>query len=106
MSDASQRAWRFYLDDRIDFTGKMVACTDHLDLAGFVASGRQHRSANGIGSTPCSVGLPASAQLGALPAFRAQLPHEDLGDHGDLPPAPFEQCQVGPAGCGQTDMRS
>ena len=79
MSDASQREWRFYLDDMIDFAGKVVACTDGLDLAGFVASGRQHRSATGIGSTPCSVGLPASAQPGARPAFRAQWPREDLG---------------------------
>ncbi|HET7687360.1 MAG TPA: hypothetical protein VFK46_01900 [Candidatus Macondimonas sp.] len=69
MSDASQREWRFYLGDMIDFTGKGVARTDGLDLAGFAASGRQHRSANGIGSMPCSVGLPASAQPGALPGY-------------------------------------
>jgi uncharacterized protein with HEPN domain len=39
MSDASQREWRFYLDDMIDFAGKVVAYTDGLDQAGFVASG-------------------------------------------------------------------
>ena len=39
MSDASQREWRFYLDDIIDFAGKMLAYTDGLDQAGFVASG-------------------------------------------------------------------
>lgn len=39
MSDASQRGWRFYLDDMIDFAGKVLAYTDGLDQAGFVASG-------------------------------------------------------------------
>jgi len=38
MSDASQRAWRFYLDDMIDFADKVLAYTDGLDQAGFVAS--------------------------------------------------------------------
>lgn len=39
MSDASQREWRLYLDDMIDFAGKVLASTDGLDQAGFVASG-------------------------------------------------------------------
>ena len=39
MSDTSQREWRFYLDDMIDFAGKVLAYTDGLDQAGFVASG-------------------------------------------------------------------
>ena len=39
MSDASQREWRFYVDDMIDFAGKVLAYTDGLDQAGFVASG-------------------------------------------------------------------
>lgn len=39
MSDASQREWRFYLDDMIDFAGRVLAYTDGLDQAGFVASG-------------------------------------------------------------------
>lgn len=39
MSDDSQREWRFYLDDMIDFAGKVLAYTDGLDQAGFVASG-------------------------------------------------------------------
>lgn len=39
MSDASQREWCFYLDDMIDFAGKVLAYTDGLDQAGFVASG-------------------------------------------------------------------
>jgi len=39
MSDASEREWRFYLDDMIDFAGKVLAYTDGLDQARFVASG-------------------------------------------------------------------
>jgi len=38
MSDASQREWRFYLDDMIGFAEKVLAYTDGLDQAGFVAS--------------------------------------------------------------------
>jgi uncharacterized protein with HEPN domain len=39
MSDAGQREWRFYLDDMIDFAGKVLSYTEGLDQAGFVASG-------------------------------------------------------------------
>jgi len=39
MFDASQHKWRFYLDDMIDFPGKVLAYTDGLDQAGFVARG-------------------------------------------------------------------
>ncbi|MCG5508971.1 HepT-like ribonuclease domain-containing protein [Ectothiorhodospira lacustris] len=38
MSDTRKREWRFYLDDMIDFSGKVFAYTDGLDQAGFVAS--------------------------------------------------------------------
>ena len=39
MSDASQREWRFYIDDMVDFARKVLAYTDGLDQAGFAASG-------------------------------------------------------------------
>lgn len=39
MSDAGKRAWRFYLDDMLDFAGKVQAYTDGLNQAGFLASG-------------------------------------------------------------------
>ncbi len=39
MSDTSKREWRFYIDDMLDFAGKVLAYTDGLDQAGFVASG-------------------------------------------------------------------
>ena len=44
MSDASRsdlgpREWRFYLDDMIEFAGKVLAYTKGFDQSGFVASG-------------------------------------------------------------------
>lgn len=39
MSDARRREWRFYLDDMIDFAGKVLTYTEGLDQAGFVTSG-------------------------------------------------------------------
>lgn len=42
MFDASQREWRFYLNDMIDFAGKVLAYTAGLDQKGFVASGLTH----------------------------------------------------------------
>jgi uncharacterized protein with HEPN domain len=39
MSNTIQHEWRFYLDDMIDFAGKVLAYTDGLDQAGFAASG-------------------------------------------------------------------
>ena len=39
MSDHAEREWRFYLDDMIVFAEKVIAYTDGLDQAAFVASG-------------------------------------------------------------------
>jgi len=39
MSDPAQREWRFYLGDMIGFAEKVIAYTDGLDQAGFIASG-------------------------------------------------------------------
>ena len=39
MSDAGQCEWRLYLDDMIDFAGKVMTYTNGLDQTGFVASG-------------------------------------------------------------------
>ena len=38
MSEGPARAWRFYLDDMIDFAGKVLDYTRGFDQAGFVAS--------------------------------------------------------------------
>lgn len=39
MSDARRHEWRFYLDDMIDFSGKVLVYTEGLDQTSFVASG-------------------------------------------------------------------
>ncbi len=39
MSNVSQREWRFYLNDMIDFAGKVLAYTEGFDQASFVVSG-------------------------------------------------------------------
>jgi uncharacterized protein with HEPN domain len=39
VSDSTQREWRFYLDDMIGFAEKVIAYTNGLDQAAFVASG-------------------------------------------------------------------
>ena len=39
MSESAARDWRFYLDDMIAFAEKVIAYTDGLDQAAFVASG-------------------------------------------------------------------
>ena len=39
MSDATQREWRFYLDDMIGCAEKVIAYTQGLDQDGFVATG-------------------------------------------------------------------
>lgn len=39
MSDPIRREWRLYIDDMIEFAGKVLAYTVGLDQAGFVANG-------------------------------------------------------------------
>lgn len=39
MSEADRREWRFYLDDMIEFTEKVLTYTDGFEQAGFVMSG-------------------------------------------------------------------
>lgn len=51
--------WRFYLDDIIDFARKVLAYTDGLDQAGFVASGLTYdailRNLELIGEAPTHI---------------------------------------------------
>ena len=39
MSDSVQRRWRFYVDDMIGFSEKVISYTHGLDQEGFVGSG-------------------------------------------------------------------
>ena len=45
MSDAAERAWRFYIDDMITFAQKILTYTSGLDQAGFVSSGINYDAA-------------------------------------------------------------
>ena len=45
MSDAVQREWRFYLDDMIGFSEKVITYTQGLDQDGFVTSGLNYDAA-------------------------------------------------------------
>ena len=47
MSEPAPREWRFYVDDMIGFSEKVIAYTDGLNQVGFVASGL-----NTAGQTP------------------------------------------------------
>ncbi len=48
MSDTPAREWRFYLDDMISFAEKVIAYTDGLNQAGFVASGLNYDATSAI----------------------------------------------------------
>ncbi len=39
MSEPTQREWRFYVDDMIDFAGRVLAYTRDVDEGAFVANG-------------------------------------------------------------------
>lgn len=39
MSNSNQREWYFYLDDMVEFSEKVLAYTNGLDQAGFLANG-------------------------------------------------------------------
>ena len=38
MSDAGKREWRIYIDDMINFCGKVLTYTEGLDQDGFVGA--------------------------------------------------------------------
>jgi uncharacterized protein with HEPN domain len=51
MSGAAQREWRFYLDDMINFAGKVVTYTQGFDQEGFVASGLNYDAVAAVEAT-------------------------------------------------------
>jgi len=92
MSDASQREWRFYLDDMIDFAGKVLVYTDGLDQAGFVASGLTYdatlRNLELIGEAATHIPAEIRAAHPEIPwrmiiATRNRLIHGYLGIDND-----------------------
>jgi uncharacterized protein with HEPN domain len=92
MSDPSQREWRFYLDDMIDFAGKVLAYTDGLDQASFVASGLSYdaslRNLELIGEAATHIPDEVRVAQPQIPwrmiiATRNQLIHGYLGIDND-----------------------
>ncbi|MEJ2682719.1 MAG: DUF86 domain-containing protein, partial [Gammaproteobacteria bacterium] len=93
MSDASQREWRFYLDDMIEFAEKVVAYTDGLDQDGFVASGLVYdatlRNLELIGEAATHISEEVRATHSTIPwrmiiATRNRLIHGYLGIDDDI----------------------
>lgn len=92
MSDAGKREWRFYLEDMIDFAGKVLSYTDGLDQAGFVANGLIYdatlRNLELIGETATHIPDEVRAARSEIPwrmiiATRNRLIHGYLGIDND-----------------------
>ena len=92
MSDASQREWRFYLEDMIDFGEKVLAYTDGYDQEGFVASGLNYdatlRNLELIGEAATHIPGDIRAVYSEIPwrmviATRNRLIHGYLGIDND-----------------------
>jgi uncharacterized protein with HEPN domain len=92
MSDPAQREWRFYLDDMIGFAEKVIAYTDGLDQAAFVASGLNYdatlRNPELIGDAATHVPDEVRAANPQIPwrlviATRNRLIHGYLGIDND-----------------------
>ncbi len=92
MSDESQREWRFYVDDMIDFAEKVLAYTDGLDQSGFVASGLSYdgtlRNLELIGEAATHIPDQIRASHSEIPwrmiiATRNRLIHGYLGIDDD-----------------------
>ncbi|MDP2810679.1 MAG: DUF86 domain-containing protein [Rhodocyclaceae bacterium] len=92
MSDAASREWRFYLDDMVDFAGKVIAYTDGLDQATFVASGLNYdatvRNLELIGEAATHIPEAVRAENPQIPwrqviATRNRLIHGYLGIDND-----------------------
>ncbi|MDK9724207.1 MAG: DUF86 domain-containing protein [Sterolibacteriaceae bacterium MAG5] len=93
MSDAATREWRFYLDDMIDFAGKVIAYTEGLDLPAFVTSGLNYdatlRNLELIGEAATHIPETLRAENPQIPwrqiiATRNRLIHGYLGIDNDI----------------------
>ena len=92
MSEQGARAWRFYIDDMIAFAEKVIAYTDGLDQAGFVANGLVYdatvRNLELIGEAATHVPETVRAEHPQIPwrlvvATRNRLIHGYLGIDND-----------------------
>ena len=71
MSDGSQREWRFYLDDMIEFAEKVLVYTDGLNQSGFVASGLTYDA--------------TLRNLELIGEAATHIPDSIRGDHAEIP---------------------
>lgn len=92
MSDATQREWRFYIDDMIAFAGKVIAYTEGLDQAAFIAGGLNYdatvRNLELIGEAATHIPEAIRANHPLIPwrkviATRNRLIHGYLGIDND-----------------------
>lgn len=92
MSDVAQREWRFYLDDMIEFAEKVIAYTDGLDQATFIAGGLTYdatvRNLELIGEAATHIPEAVRAENPQIPwrqviATRNRLIHGYLGIDND-----------------------
>ncbi|HQI77258.1 MAG TPA: DUF86 domain-containing protein [Candidatus Latescibacteria bacterium] len=92
MSDAGRREWRFYLDDMIAFASKVLAYTDGLDQAGFIANTMTYdatlRNLDLIGEAATRIPEEVGAAHPEIPwrmiiATRNRLIHGHLGIDDD-----------------------
>lgn len=92
MSDAPVRAWRFYLDDMIGFSEKVIVYTEGLDQESFVASGLNYdatvRNLELIGEAATNIPDEVRERFPQIPwrmvvATRNRLIHGYLGIDND-----------------------
>ncbi len=92
MSDHENRQWRFYLDDMLEFAGRVLAYTKGLDQAGFVTDRRNYdatlRNLELIGEAATHIPAEVRDTYPELPwrliiAMRNRLIHGYLGIDND-----------------------
>lgn len=89
----SEREWRFYLDDMIDFAEKVLAYTAGLDQPGFVSSGLTYdataRNLELLGEAASRIPAEIRESASEIPwrqiiATRNRLIHAYLGIDNDI----------------------
>ena len=89
----SEREWRFYLDDMIDFSEKVLAYTAGLDQPGFVTSGLTYdataRNLELLGEAASHIPSEIRESVSEIPwrqiiATRNRLIHVYLGIDNDI----------------------
>jgi len=93
MSELSRREWSFYLDDMIDFAGKVLAYSHGFDKTGFIATGLNYdatlRNLELIGEAATHIPEEFRAAHPEIPwrmivATRNRLIHGYLGIDDDI----------------------